>query len=325
MATCTTLFLALACLTFAAPTLAVPSNPFVKCPVTLEGRVSLNTTLETFDTPASLFNPDYTKGQNLSWSQILQFPDTKPSRFDLPSHKALEVTIDDRSLFVPGGGKAQLGFRRAGLLMGNGSDASNVGVQTFHWSSKQVGGAKGSHAMNLTHEYMTVWHEANDYASNQFSINAGVMLSQDNPKEEGKPDSTKLDKRLWKVLDRKNNVIWTGRIKYGVWQNFAITMDIEKKWVFLFSRIRPRHTDDLWTLCSTLRVYYSEGYDRLKAVTPPVANDNSGGGQYQIGILKKPTETTSVVNDGYQESGIHEGQVYGGIFIENSSNNCFSL
>lgn len=56
-----------------------------------------------------------------------------------------------------------------------------------------------------------------------------------------------------------------------------------------------------------------------------MANDNSGEGQYQIGILKKPTGTSDVVNAGYQESGIHEGLIYGGLFIENSADGCISL
>jgi hypothetical protein len=81
----------------------------------------------------------------------------------------------------------------------------------------------------------------------------------------------------------------------------------------------------LTTFLSTLRAYYSEGYGKLKPVTKALAQDNSGGGQYQIGILKKPTETISVVNDGYQESKINEGQIYGGIFIEDSANSCISL
>jgi hypothetical protein len=55
-----------------------------------------------------------------------------------------------------------------------------------------------------------------------------------------------------------------------------------------------------------------------------LSNDNSGGGQFQIGILKKPTNTVGVVYDGYQESGIHEGQIYGSIFIEDSSGGCVS-
>ena len=75
---------------------------------------------------------------------------------------------------------------------------------------------------------------------------------------------------------------------------------------------------------STLQIYYSANNDHLKAVTQPLPNDNSGGGQFQIGVLKKPTETVTVVNDGFQESGIHEGQIYGGIYIEDSSNGCIS-
>jgi hypothetical protein len=54
-------------------------------------------------------------------------------------------------------------------------------------------------------------------------------------------------------------------------------------------------------------------------------NDNSGGGQFQIGLLKKPTNTTSVVWDGYQEAGIDEGQIYGGLFVEDSAGGCISL
>lgn len=76
---------------------------------------------------------------------------------------------------------------------------------------------------------------------------------------------------------------------------------------------------------STLQVYYSKGDDPLKSVTSAVTNDNSGGGQFQIGILKKPTGTSDVVNAGYQESKLNEGQIYGGLFIEDSANGCVSL
>ncbi|CZS98286.1 related to endoglucanase c [Rhynchosporium agropyri] len=280
---------------------AVP-NPksAIICPITIDGRVAQSTTLQTFDTPASPFNPNYVKGFNLTWSRILRFPDVPPSRFDLPGNKAVEVTISDASVFAPGGGNPQLGFRRAGLLMGNGSDASNVGVQTYHWSVMQPEDKK--RRMNLTHEYMNVWHEANDYSSNHFSLNAGTMLEQDRPKE-GNVTTTGLDKRLWKVLDRKNNVIWTTRIELDGWQNFGIKIDYEK---------------------NTIQVFHSKRNDKLKAVTEPLPNDNTGGGQFQIGIAKKPTETVSVVNDGYQERGIGEGQTYGGIFIEGSGKGCLS-
>jgi len=222
--------LKIACLTFIAAFVvraaAVPTSHFATaCPITMDGRVSVNATAQTFDTDASPFDPTYSKGQNLTWSQIIKFPAVKPSKFDLTIHsKALEVTINDSSIFVPGGGSQQLGFRRAGLLMGNGSDATNIGVKTFHWSVKQDLNAK----MNLTHEYMNVWHEANDYASNQFSFNTGIMLEQDKPTDSN-VTTTGLDKRLWKILDRKNNVLWTTRIEWGVWQNFAVTVDYEEK------------------------------------------------------------------------------------------------
>jgi hypothetical protein len=186
----------------------------------MDGRVPSNATFQTFDTTALPFNPTYTKGQNLTWSQILKLPAINPSKFNLTVHsKALEVTINDPSIFVPGGGSQQLSFRRAGLLMGNGSDTTNVGVKTFHWSVKQDLDEK----MNLTQEYMNVWHEANDYASNQFSFNTGIMLEQDKSTDSN-VTTTGLDKRLWKILDRKNNVLWTTRIQLGVWQNFAVTV-----------------------------------------------------------------------------------------------------
>lgn len=61
------------------------------------------------------------------------------------------------------------------------------------------------------------------------------------------------------------------------------------------------------------------------AAGKPVSNDNSGGGQYQIGILKKPTGTNDVVNSGYQERNLNEGLIYTGLFIEDSANGCVSL
>jgi len=196
----------------------------VKCPVVLDGRVPMNFSVSQFDTTASPFSPKYVHGMNLTWSQILKTTYAYPSRFDVAAYKAVEVFISDQSLFLPGGGKVQVGFRRAGLLMGNGSDASNVGIKTFHWSVQQDSLAK----MNLTHEYMNVWHEANDYASNQFSFNTGIMLAQDQPLDSN-VSTIGLEKDLWKILNRKNDVIWTTKIDEDDWQNFAVTVDYLNK------------------------------------------------------------------------------------------------
>ncbi|KAF4625545.1 hypothetical protein G7Y89_g12622 [Cudoniella acicularis] len=252
------------------------------CLPAFDGTILANATLQLFDTTSSPYSPTHVKGNNLNWSSILLFPTVPISRFDWdarPRTKAVEITINNSSIFLSGGKNLQYGFRRAELVAGNGSDVTNVGVKTFHWSNRQ----DAERPMNLSHEYMNVWHEANDYASNQFSLNAGVMLDQDRPVASGNASlsGVGMDRVLWKVLDRKNDVIWSTPILSGAWQNWGIVVDYVK---------------------NTLQVYYSANYDSLVAVTNPVPNDNSGGGQFHVGMLKKPTNTTSVVWDGYQES-----------------------
>lgn len=76
---------------------------------------------------------------------------------------------------------------------------------------------------------------------------------------------------------------------------------------------------------STLQVYYSKGDEPLKSVTSAVSNNNAGEGQYQIGMLKKPTGTSDVVNSGYQQPNLNEGLIYGSLFVEDSAGGCISL
>lgn len=73
-----------------------------------------------------------------------------------------------------------------------------------------------------------------------------------------------------------------------------------------------------------MQIFSSLGNAPLCAVTGLIANDNSGGGQFQIGMAKKPTETKTVVFDGFQEANLDEGLIYGGIFIEDSAGGCVS-
>ncbi|KAI1466864.1 uncharacterized protein F4812DRAFT_433086 [Daldinia caldariorum] len=259
----------------------------IKCPVILNGFVPADSTPTDFDSYAtSPFNPDYIRGTE-KFSQILQFPEVEGSRFDNASTRAVEVTINDKSIF-----QQQKGFRRAGLqIQGdtNENGPGTTGVRTLHFSVKQDPGR----TLNLTHEYLNVWHESADYSANQFNFQTGTII--------GKSGS---DKNNFKVLNRQNTQVWSTPVDATAWQNFAITLDFEK---------------------NTLQVYYSKNDEPLKAVTEAVYNDNSGGGQYQIGILKKPTGTSDVVNSGYQETGIKEGQIYGGIFLEDSADGCVSL
>ncbi|CCC08601.1 hypothetical protein SMACR_05957 [Sordaria macrospora] len=278
----------------ATAVLAVPhphkEKAAVKCPLIFDGRIKSRTLPTDFDSSStSLFNPDNVKGSSLKWSQIVKFPKEKGSRFDNCSHKPLEVTISDESVF-----KTQYGFRRAGLIFAadtnTGSPASK-GVKTLHFSVKQ----DLKRPLNLTHEYLNIWHETSDWSANQFNFQTGTIIGQ---------DTRKLPKNTFKIMSRENKLIWQTPIEKKEWQNFAITLDFNK---------------------NTLQVYYSKGNEPLRSVTKAVPNNNAGEGQYQFGILKKPTGTDDVVNKGYQESGIDEGQIYGGIFIEDSAGGCVSL
>ncbi|KAL2176051.1 uncharacterized protein P884DRAFT_204274 [Thermothelomyces heterothallicus CBS 202.75] len=260
----------------------------IQCPIVFDGRVSADAQPTDFDSAStSIFNPDYVKGNSLKWSDILQFPDAGTAHFDNETHKPFEVTLSDESIF-----QSQQGFRRAGLQFNgdtnNGSPGSQ-GVKTIHFSVK----IDPQRALNLSHEYILVWHEAADYSANQFNFETGTIIGQ-----EGLPKDT------YKVLNRNNQQIWSTPILENQWQNFAITLDFNR---------------------NTLQVYYSEADEPLESVTDAVSNNNAGEGQYQIGLLKKPTGTDDVVNSGYQESGIDEGLIYGSLFVEDSANGCVSL
>lgn len=202
----------------------LPHQNTIQCPIIFDGRVTQNMSLASFDSAAtSPYSPQYVKGENLTWSQILLLPNTTTlSRFDTPIlHKSLEVTINDASLFRSGSG-LQLGFRRAGLLLKDdknpvGADKADEGAVTFHWSLKQ----DVARPLNLSHEYMNVWHEKADYSGNQFSFVGGVVLKVDG----GTGEDTPEEKGSWKLQNAKNEFIFQTKIEYDSWQNFAVKLD----------------------------------------------------------------------------------------------------
>ncbi len=77
---------------------------------------------------------------------------------------------------------------------------------------------------------------------------------------------------------------------------------------------------------STTQVFFSTGTSPLKSQTQALKNDVSGQGQFHFGVLKKPTDPGSdIVHSGFQEAGINEGVLFGGIFEEDSATGCISL
>jgi hypothetical protein len=198
------------------------------CPIIFDGRVPINTSLSDFDNDSrSRFSTKYVKGENLTWSSIIQWPPSStPSRFDISElHKPFQVTIDDHSLFRSGAG-LQIGFRRAGLLLkddvnAEGADQADKGIVTFHWSVMQ----DETKALNLTHEYMNVWHERADYAGNQWTFSMGLLLPVDGGDGVDIPEK----RESFKIQDRKNKIIFDVPIKWTTWQNFAVQLDYNKR------------------------------------------------------------------------------------------------
>jgi hypothetical protein len=257
-----------------------------QCPIVFEGRVPVGTPSTFFDTSNALFNPDYVKGNDLTWSSILKFPAGTPSRFDGANHTAVEVTISDKSIF-----QKQLGFRRAGLQFSKDAPdgEGGKGIKTLHFSVKQ----DPARPLNLTHEYLNVWHESADYSHNQFQFTTGTLI-----------DNKSAKKDSFKVQDAAGKILWSIPISPRDWQNFAFNLDY---------------------VSNKLTIYYSKANEKLQRVAGPLTTDLSGGGQFQMGILKKPTGTSDVVNGGYQSSNLNEGQIYGGLFLEDSMDGCISL
>jgi hypothetical protein len=205
-------------------------GPPIKCPIIFDGRVRSDLSLSDFDDASrSPYSTKYVKGENLTWSEIIRWPvTTLTSRFDSStSHKPFQVTIDNNSLFRSGAG-LQTGFRRAGLLLKDdlnapGADPADNGKITFHWSVHQ----EPSKPLNLTHEYMNVWHERADYQGNQFTFAMGLLL----PVDGGDGINTREKRESFKVQDRNNKIIFSVPIHWSDWQNFAVQLDYQNRCV----------------------------------------------------------------------------------------------
>lgn len=204
--------LALTQVAFALPA-AEPS-----CPVVFDGRVPADAEVADFDANNGggwmPFNPGYVKGETLEWSDIIKLPEVaEPSRFDVESGTIpLEVTLSDKSIFM-----TQNGFRRAGLQFlkdSNEGSPATTGKKTIHFSLR----TDPARTLNLTHEYILVWHETAAYDANQFNFQTGSILGQ-----------SSLPGDTYKLLDRSNKQLWSTPIKEDTWQNFAITIDYTGK------------------------------------------------------------------------------------------------
>lgn len=123
----------------------------------------------------------------MNFSDIIVFPNVSASMFDKATNtKAFEITINDKSIFVPKGGQPQTNIRRADLLPSIRSTLNNVsttGVRTMHFSVQQ----DPAKPINTTHDYQIMNLESADFSFHQIDVrtgaaNAGKIVVQGNSK-----------------------------------------------------------------------------------------------------------------------------------------------
>ncbi|KZO95153.1 glycoside hydrolase family 131 protein [Calocera viscosa TUFC12733] len=272
-----------------------------------DGRVPWSYTPYSFDANSSIYqNTDNVHGVNQTWDQIIKLPIVTPSMFDLPNAlhpqgtRSVEVTLNDNSIFQPGGGPPDYGFRRSELVPApnNGTDATVQGTTTFHWSVR----TDPTRVLNYTgHEYHPTWHETHDYSTSEFTFHTGTYFNQSNeiPYYPGLDLTTPKTLRLAGRQTSPEYVYISVPFTEDTWHNFAVTLG--------------------WN-SNEMTIYYSTDYEPLEVIAGPVTNNNTGGGQFHMGLLKLPSPPSAdVLHEGYQESNLNEGLIYGGCFIEDSS------
>ncbi|KAK4205001.1 hypothetical protein QBC40DRAFT_303021 [Triangularia verruculosa] len=261
------------------------------CGLQFDGRIPATLGVAGFDVPNQFFSESNVFGAGLSFSQLIQLPAISGSLFDINT-VPIEVTISDDSVF-----NGQTGFRRAELLpaSNSGTDPSTTGIKTLHFSLAK----DDTRPLNLSHEYQLVFLESNDFSTNQFVLKTGTILGGDATVN---PDTLQL---FGNVNQNPPQLLFSVPFLSGVFHNFAVTLDFD---------------------ALTTQVFFSAGTDPLEAVTQVIPNDVGGQGQFHFGLLKKPTDGVGdITRNGFQEDGIDEGIIYGGIFQEDSSTGCISL
>ncbi|SPQ19874.1 44879d5e-d898-4d54-8381-2fd604ce673d [Thermothielavioides terrestris] len=263
----------------------------MNCTLQFDGRVPSDLVAADFDSPNKFFSEKFVLGQGLKFDQALRvLPVAGGSLFDIDvDAQPVEVLISDNSIF-----NGQVGFRRAELIpaSNDGTDPSTQGVKTLHFSVKK----DAERPLNLSHEYQLVFLESNDFSTNQFVLKTGTILGQNT----ADPDTLQVFGNV-----NQGQLLFSTPFVDGVFHNFALKLDFDQ---------------------STTQVFFSAGEDPLKAVTGVLENDLSGQGQFHFGVLKKPVGGQGdITKNGFQEAGINEGIILGGIFEEDSAVGCITL
>jgi len=285
-------------LLLASSTTAEPHD--APCRIVLDGRVPKTANAQTFDNPIkSPFQNTYARPADTKWAQVITFPSVPPSVFDLKDGgRPIQVNINDKSIY-----DEQRALRRAGLVI-NGKVGAEVeaitGIKTFHWSVRQPSGGKDR--LNFTHEYQNVFLVNKDDDEFTFKFGIGNLIAWGNKQP--------VPPTYWKIINRKNEGVFSTDIDWREWQNFAVQLDFNK---------------------NTMQIFYSKGSNKLAPVSEALPNENRGGilnraARFHVGVLKKPTGVAkdTEIFRGHQERDFQESQIYGGIFVEDSAKGCIT-
>jgi len=280
-------------------------------PIIYDGRAPLNYTQSDLDKSIDPYLTVVKGSKNASHYTTLLGLSTPPtplwSRQYFPfNEQVLAITIDNSSVFVPGDGTPQYGFRRTEIIAQKARNSSSLvpimetGVSVFHFSIK----ADDERPLNYSHEYQVVFIEPND-GSHVFEIQLGSPFTN--------PTGTLPAQNAYdfKVRDHALNVLFSTPFTYGSWHNFGVQIDWNNR---------------------TLAIFYSQNATPLQPVTKVIPNlttalGSAGQGDFHFGVLKlplinpldNPKNQGDVVHYGIQE-GTTEGLLYSGVFVESIQN-----
>jgi hypothetical protein len=238
---------------------------------------------------------------------VISFPAVEPSLFDeAVNTKPIELEITDRSIFASSSEGAETALRRAELLINN-KPSTVSGNVTWLLSLR----TSPSRPLNLSHEYLLAFHEAQDYQADFWSLKVGVPMEGSKGYGElvGFKDAKVTDEML-----KKGEVLYLQGYKWA-----------EPVQTFFMAPLTPSvwHNFGLYLSYSTnqLQVLYSTGNTALEIVTPLLSNNLSGKapttlGETHLGLQKKPTgaNLTNFLFEGEQEWGIRESLMMGGVW-----------
>ncbi|EMD39595.1 hypothetical protein CERSUDRAFT_111905 [Gelatoporia subvermispora B] len=287
----------------------LPAVLVVATPLIWDGRAPFNLTSSNLENSIGPYltvvkgSENATHYSSLLGHSELPTPLWNDGLLDLsPSEQVVSITIDNSSVFVPGSGGPQFGFRRTEFIAAVNGDHDDLnpimenGTTVFHFSIK----LDEKRPLNYTHEYQIVFIEPND-GTHVFEVQLG------SPFTDPTGSLPASDAHWFKVRDHALNILFKTPFTSDTWHNFAVQVDWNNR---------------------TLAVLYSQDDSLLRVVTDVEPNLSASlgpdaQGDFHFGVLKlplvnpadSPADQSDVVHFGIQE-GTTEGLLYSGVFVE---------